>query len=46
MVDLLAPPENIGVTAKQLAIMEDARGGVAVKNLSLHICENEEEALN
>jgi len=26
--------------------MEDARGGVAVKNLSLHICENEEEALN
>jgi kinesin family member 6/9 len=46
MVDLLAPPENIGVQAKHLSIMEDARGGVAVKNLSLHVCENEEEALN
>ena len=46
MVDLLSPPENIGVQAKQLSIMEDARGGVAVKNLSLHVCENEEEALN
>ena len=46
MVDLLAPPENIGVQAKQLSIMEDARGGVAVKNLSLHVCKDEEEALN
>jgi kinesin family protein 6/9 len=46
MIDLLAPPENIGVVSKQLSIMEDARGGVAVKNLSLHICENEEDALN
>ena len=26
--------------------MEDSRGGVAVKNLSKHVCGTEEEALN
>jgi len=46
MVDLLAPPENIGVAAKQLSITDDSRGGVAVKNLSMHICDSEEDALN
>lgn len=46
MVDLLAPPENIGVQAKQLNIQDDTRGGVAVKNLTLHVCDNEEAALN
>ena len=46
MVDLLAPPENIGVQAKQLSIQDDSRGGVAVKNLSLHVCDTEEDALN
>ena len=45
MVDLLAPAENIGYKQQQLSIMEDARGGVAVKNLSLHLCKDEEEAL-
>jgi hypothetical protein len=38
MVDLLAPPENIGVQAKQLRIEDDMKGGVAVKNLSMHVC--------
>jgi kinesin family protein 6/9 len=46
MVDLLAPPENIGVQSKLLSIQDDSRGGVAVKNLSLHVCETEEDALN
>jgi kinesin family protein 6/9 len=46
MVDLLVPPENIGNKAAQLSIQDDSRGGVAVKNLSMHVCENEEEALN
>lgn len=46
MVDLLVPPENIGVQAKQLSIQDDMRGGVAVKNMSMHVCENEEDALN
>ena len=45
MVDLLAPVENIGFKQQQLSIMEDARGGVAVKNLSMHLCKDEEEAL-
>lgn len=46
MIDLLVPPENIGVKAAELSIMEDARGGVAVKNLSMHVCGSEEDALN
>jgi len=46
MIDLLAPPENIGVSAAALSIMEDSKGGVAVKNLSMHVCETEEDALN
>tara|TARA_B100000780_G_C20668478_1_gene266069 strand:- start:147 stop:329 length:183 start_codon:yes stop_codon:yes gene_type:complete len=46
MVDLLSPPENIGVAAKQLSIQDDSRGGVAVKNLSMHVCDTEEDALN
>lgn len=46
MVDLLAPPEDIGNKAKDLSIVEDARGGVVVKNLSKHVCATEEEALN
>jgi len=46
MIDLLAPPENIGVQAKQLSIQDDSRGGVAVKNLSLHVCDSEEDALS
>lgn len=46
MVDLLAPPESIGQSAKQLSIQDDSRGGVAVKNLSMHVCELEEDALN
>ena len=46
MIDLLAPPENIGQKAKDLQIQDDSRGGVAVKNLSLHVCDSEEDALN
>lgn len=46
MVDLLAPPESIGDKAKQLSIQDDSRGGVAVKNLSMHVCDLEEDALN
>ena len=46
MVDLLAPPENIGVAAAQLRIEDDMKGGVAVKNLSMHVCHSEEDALN
>ena len=45
MVDLLAPPENIGSNAKLLSIQDDTRGGVAVKNLSLIQCDGEEDAL-
>jgi|TARA_B110000285_G_scaffold212315_1_gene255752 kinesin family member 6/9 len=46
MIDLLAPPENIGVKRAELSIMEDVRGGVAVKNLSMHVCNTDEDALN
>jgi kinesin family member 6/9 len=46
MIDLLAPPENFGNKAAELSIREDSRGGVAVNNLSKHICATEEEALN
>ena len=46
MVDLLAPPENIGVQAAKLRIEDDMKGGVAVKNLSMHVCSSEEDALN
>lgn len=46
MIDLLAPPENIGVKRAELSIMEDVRGGVAVKNLSMHVCDTDEDALN
>ena len=46
MIDLLAPPENIGDKAKNLSIQDDSRGGVAVKNLSMHVCDFEEDALN
>ena len=46
MIDLLAPPENIGVKRAELSIMEDVRGGVAVKNLSMHVCDTVEDALN
>ena len=46
MVDLLAAPENIGVAAKQLSIQDDSRGGVAVKNMSMVVCDSEEDALN
>ena len=45
MVDLLAPPENIGTNAKLLSIQDDSRGGVAVKNLNLIQCDAEEDAL-
>ena len=45
MIDLLAPPENIGNNAKTLSIQDDTRGGVAVKNLSMHQCDTEEDAL-
>ena len=45
MIDLLAPPENIGTNAKTLSIQDDSRGGVAVKNLSMHACDDEEDAL-
>ena len=46
MIDLLAPPENIGNNAKTLSIQDDSRGGVAVKNLSMHQCDSEEDALD
>lgn len=46
MVDLLVPPENIGIKAASLSIQDDSRGGVAVKNLSMHVCDTEEDALN
>jgi len=46
MVDLLAPPENIGVKVAMLSIQDDSRGGVAVKNLQMHVCDTDEDALN
>ena len=46
MVDLLAPKEDIGVKAKPLSIIDDSRGGVAVKNLTMHTCDSEGDALN
>jgi kinesin family protein 6/9 len=33
MIDLLAPPDDIGQTAAKLSILDDNKGGVAVKNL-------------
>jgi kinesin family member 6/9 len=45
MVDLLASPEYIGKAAKALAIQDDSRGGVAVKNMSMIHCLTEEDAL-
>jgi hypothetical protein len=35
MVDLLAPPEDVGNKAAKLSILDDQKGGVAVKNLTL-----------
>lgn len=46
MYDLLAPPEDIGVKQAKLSILEDNKGGVAVKNLTMNLCETEEDALN
>lgn len=45
MIDLLAPQEDIGVQAAKLSIVDDMKGGVAVKNLTLNHCETEEDAL-
>lgn len=46
MVDLLAPAEEIGVKVNKLSILDDQKGGVAVKNLTMIHCENEEDALH
>lgn len=45
MIDLLAPAEDIGVQAAKLSILDDQKGGVAVKNLTLNHCETEEDAI-
>lgn len=45
MVDLLAPHQDIGVQAAKLSILDDQKGGVAVKNLTLTHCETEEDAM-
>lgn len=45
MVDLLAPHEEIGVQAAKLSILDDQKGGVAVKNLTMVHCETEEDAM-
>lgn len=46
MIDLLAPPDDIGQTAAKLSILDDNKGGVAVKNLQMVLCDNDEDALN
>ena len=46
MVDLLAAPEEIGVSKPKLSILDDQKGGVAVKNLSMIHCPTEEDALH
>ena len=46
MVDLLAPAEDIGVKTAKLSILDDQKGGVAVKNLSMIQCDTEEDALH
>ena len=38
--------ENLMMRDQNLQILDDQRGGVAVRGLSQHVCENEEDALN
>jgi len=45
MIDLLAPPEDLANKSKQLVIQDDAKGGIYVKNLSMHVCDLEDDAL-
>lgn len=46
MIDLLAPPEEIGVKTAKLSILDDQKGGVAVKNLTMIPCDTDEDALH
>jgi len=46
MFDLLSPIPTHEQSASTLMIQDDSRGGVAIKNLSMIVCNSEEEALN
>jgi kinesin family protein 6/9 len=46
MFDLLSPTPTFEQNASKLSIIDDGRGGVAIKGLSMVVCQNEEEALN
>ncbi|CDW82929.1 kinesin motor domain-containing protein [Stylonychia lemnae] len=46
MFDLLSPIPTHEQQASHLQIQDDSRGGVAIKNLSMIVCNQEEDALN
>jgi kinesin family member 6/9 len=43
---LLVQNNDIGAADQNLQITADGRGGVAIKGLSQHVCDTEEDALN
>jgi len=44
--DLLVTNEGISAVEQNLQITDDGRGGAAIKGLSQHVCDTEEDALN
>ncbi len=46
MFDLLSPVPTHEQQSQSLQIQNDSRGGVAIKGLSMLVCEAEEDALN
>lgn len=46
MFDLLSNIPTHEQQASHLQIQDDTRGGVAIKNLSMVVCNTEEDALN
>lgn len=44
--DLLVPSNDISGAEQNLTITDDGRGGAAIKGLSQHVCDTEEDALN
>ena len=46
MFDLISTLPTHEQTGSDITILDDAKGGIYVKGLSMHVCVNEEEALN
>ena len=46
MFDLLSATPTHEQNASTLQILDDSKGGVVVKGLSMHVCNTEEDALN